>query len=530
MKKCNLMLFLLSSILLVGCATSDTNVEQKKDDDIVEILESQVDEMNGGSNEADALAEEREAPLIDDVISAYVETIQNIESDTPNEASFGLIYADEDDIPELYYIDSSLHLSGATIYNYANGQINELGIVGSNGEFLYTPRKNLLIHLWSGMGIDQWGYYKIQGNKMECLRTYECPIGGMDEEQVPYMIDDTAVSREEYLDDYKKLKNSLPDNRAGVMRVKIADSFLLKNFNSEDFIMNYKNYVVETKADPLSSIDYLSTTVSNLANPEWINLEEEFINQTNSKPEEILMMTSLANDDGAFIFTGNELNIDMGPAYEGKLWYISPNSSAEVILEAENGYTIIDGDIEGEYLYITEWYASAGMSYVYEIKNGKPSEVPLISNVGEIVDYSTFDPYIKVLDSAYDNISNAEGDFMGHTWKPYYFYLEKDIEGESYSYSIREYVGHKISEDELISLCGFDMPAEIKKLGLTIDDIYSRENGIINVNVHVAFDDKDIEYNNVNYDVNNGCYVNAYGENSLEGSMFGGIYKDKISK
>ena len=45
-----------------------------------------------------------------------------------------------------------------------------------------------------------------------------------------------------------------------------------------------------------------------------------------------------------------ELDDDMGPAYEGKLWYISPDLNAEVIFESQNGYLKIDGNIE-EYYY-----------------------------------------------------------------------------------------------------------------------------------------------------------------------------------
>lgn len=527
MKKNSFIFIILASILFIGCNTHGVKSEESKADDIADIQESNKVINNDEDQGKVSLVEEPIKPLIEDIIKAYADTIENIEVSTPNEASYGLIYVDEDDIPELYYIDNSSHPCGAVIYNYADGKVNRLVCVGSNGAFLYIENKNLLIHKWSGQGIDLFDYYRIKNNTAELLKSYECPLKCMDPNMFPYRINEKDVTKEEYLADYAAFKNKLPDGRFGVSCINMDDSFLIQEYNRQDFTSNFDKYIVHTKADPLSGIDYLTTTFSTIGERKTIELEESFMEQTNTNPEDILLFTCTGDNAGALVFVGNTLDDDIGPAYEGKLWFIDSNFDTEIIFESTNGYSKIDGDLNQEFYYLTEWYTTGGLSYIFDIQNGEPREIKEYSGIGRILENNGFNSYIKLEVSAYDNYCDTNGNYLGHTWKPYYLGINRNID----TCELFEYEGNIISEKELVDTCGFDIISEVKTAGFELGEIYYRDNGIISINVKKIFEDGDTEYNNINYDTNNKCYVKTdeeCEETTMENSMFGGIYYSRI--
>lgn len=527
MKKNNIIFILLALVLLIGCNTYDVKTEENKVDDIVDIYETNTVEEDDENQGKDSLVEEPVKPRIEDIIIAYADTIENIEVSTPTEASYGLVYIDEDDIPELYYIDNCNHPCGAVIYNYSNDKVNRLVCVGSNGAFLYIENKNLLIHKWSGQGIDLFDYYNIKNNTAELLKSYECPLGCMNPNMFPYRINEKEVTKEEYFEDYADFKNKLPDGRAGVSCINIDDGFLMREYDRQDFTTNYEKYIVHTKADPLSGIDYLTTSFSTIGEHETIELEESFMKKTNTNPEDILMFTCIGDNAGALVFVGNALDDDMGPSYEGKLWYIDSNFNTEIIFESENGYSTIDGDLDQEFYYLTEWYTTGGLSYIFDIQDGEPREIKDYSGIGQILEPNGFDAYIRLEVSAYDNYCDTNGNYLGHTWKPYYLGINRNID----TCELFEYEGTIISEKELVDTCGFDIISEVKTAGFELGEIYYRDNGIISINVKKMFEDGNTEYNNINYDTNNKCYVKTdeeCEETTMENSMFGGIYYSRI--
>ena len=121
-----------------------------------------------------------------------------------------------------------------------------------------------------------------------------------------------------------------------------------------------------------------------------------------------------------------------------------------------------------------------------------------------------------------------KGLWMGHTWKEYYFYYDKE------SGFFREYGGVNIEEEELTQICGFDLASEIRNTGFEVDAIYKRANGIVNVNyskkTRDEFGKTTIQYKNANYDSKKGQFLSAWGsgENTWQNSDFGGIYQPAL--
>lgn len=169
------------------------------------------------------------------------------------------------------------------------------------------------------------------------------------------------------------------------------------------------------------------------------------------------------------------------------------------------------------------WY----LKKIWEVKDGHPRECS-ISGLGDA--YQDDNGDIRIAISKFD-ASYYIGDdiYTGHTYKEYYFYYDEDRD------CIAEYGGgclikqHKAMQEQIIELAGFDLYEQLDSMGYGIGQGFYRENGILTVNY---YDDSDMEKGykslcNVNYDCINKCYLDAWneGDNTLEGSDFGGYYE-----
>lgn len=129
----------------------------------------------------------------------------------------------------------------------------------------------------------------------------------------------------------------------------------------------------------------------------------------------------------------------------------------------------------------------------------------------------------KITEHAFDNCE-YDGISTGHTYRRYYIKWT----GKKF----KEYVGKKISQKTLKKYSkGSSYLKQAKSLGYTIDKIYKRGNGIININIHKS--DSYSRYNeNINLKIKKKSVslivINKNGSNIVEKSSYGGIYKAKL--
>ncbi|MDY5948053.1 MAG: hypothetical protein SPJ42_02275, partial [Oscillospiraceae bacterium] len=120
-------------------------------------------------------------------------------------------------------------------------------------------------------------------------------------------------------------------------------------------------------------------------------------------------------------------------------------------------------------------------------------------------------------DGTVNSISETTG--FGHTFKPYFFYETPD--------GIAEYGGKELPLSELEKAEGYDkVKSIIDEEGYSINNIYFRENGIININLYKK-ESSDAEYTEYSCSYINLAYVNGRLEmlSDIDGNYFGeGIY------
>ena len=100
----------------------------------------------------------------------------------------------------------------------------------------------------------------------------------------------------------------------------------------------------------------------------------------------------------------------------------------------------------------------------------------------------------------------------------------------------KEYVGKTISESDLLDSCGFDLASEIRSAGYEVDEIFKRDNGIINVNYSQTTLEEDntvwVEYHNATYNEETGQFVDVFESGNLtwQDSDFQGTYVSAITQ
>lgn len=123
----------------------------------------------------------------------------------------------------------------------------------------------------------------------------------------------------------------------------------------------------------------------------------------------------------------------------------------------------------------------------------------------------------------------TDGIGTGHTYKEYDLYWTAS--------GFREYGGIRITRSQLLKIQGAQpIQAIIQKAGNTIDDIYYRANGILNINYHTGsknngdYGNITLQYKNrtvkplLVYGVSSGAKTEKLTVKTLNDFSFGGIY------
>lgn len=203
----------------------------------------------------------------------------------------------------------------------------------------------------------------------------------------------------------------------------------------------------------------------------------------------------------AFALVGAGSNKSENPS--GELWFISGRYVGKIDdVRSYLRFEMCGG--EGRMLFSAEeWYGGSGSTTrLWTVEKSEPVQVE-DSMFGQMT-YNGGNEFISYID-AFDMCSDG----TGHTWKPYYFFLEGT--------SMREYGGMYITREELLKFDGAqEILQGVKDEGYQIDDIIYRENGVINVNIRDSSSSL-VWYENLTL---------RYDETSVTdaGERYGGVY------
>lgn len=255
-------------------------------------------------------------------------------------------------------------------------------------------------------------------------------------------------------------------------------------------------------------------------------------NEKSINKEEILVATvddfDVDGDYEAFIFVGECISNEYEEYYNGCMWFTN-GKTVNMIGESGTGsWWNVNGflDFEGrKYAYATVYYATGGMSCVWSVY-GDDAATSEINCLGSV--YLDDNGDLCITNDIYDGTLDSDtGWLIGHTWKPYYFYFDKEKK------QLVEYGGAFVRKDQIDDISGIDLVEQIQAYApdSEITTAFYRENGLLTVNYRTVSPKGDVTYSNANYNVKDGKFLNAWsdGPGDVSTSDYGGIYVSTLS-
>ena len=215
----------------------------------------------------------------------------------------------------------------------------------------------------------------------------------------------------------------------------------------------------------------------------------------------------------AFALVGDEPEYDFDEEgiVAGNVWFVNKNDAVKLTDEYGMGFECKDRILDfgtTKYIIFSDEYATGVMTYAFEVNGNDVEEAPF-SKRGAV--QMQEDDSFRIVDSSYDAEYDPELDStLGHTWKSYYFYYDRD------NNSVKEYGGLEITDEKAKEIAGRDLVAECVKPDDTLESIYYRKNGIININYSRPGENGCISYLHRNWDIEKECYIDDYTETSDE--------------
>lgn len=206
-------------------------------------------------------------------------------------------------------------------------------------------------------------------------------------------------------------------------------------------------------------------------------------------------------DDADYYRENHENVFNFNPEVTGEIWFVNQNGARKIEPEITCWFTIphilpLD---DVKFIAFEKYLANSSITDLWGVnESGEPYQ-PNISGKGNGI--SINENYeIELVCSSYDfSYEPSFKSFLGHTWKPYYFYWG--------GANFKEYAGKHVSLDTLYKVNGFEelleqvlseLNAEHDDVQIVAEEIYYRENGIININFQCRQNNSVGNYTNYN--------------------------------
>ncbi|WFR59435.1 hypothetical protein QA584_10205 [Anaerocolumna sp. AGMB13025] len=262
-----------------------------------------------------------------------------------------------------------------------------------------------------------------------------------------------------------------------------------------------------------------SPTMANSSTSEE-KLKSILLKYTSDQIVFIQSFTTGDNQNAAFAMAGSDV------------WFITDSDALKLksnimYLSDNPSYAPCLWTVEGTIIFKCEEVpgGSSTISHAWYVKDGKPIELP---NTGMGLSYLGNGEFTTIGEDFDLNFTDGIG--AGHTYKPYYLYWTTD--------GLKEYGGLKITQQQLLKVKGAQAVIDaITKSDNTIDEIYYRDNNIININYHSG-DRQNGDFNNVTLAYKNNTVTpilaytdsisskaESFNNKNLNNYSYGGIYQ-----
>lgn len=256
---------IIISIVLGGCGgtsssrekdktsiSSTVNLQEGADSteasDFDEDLTDSGDEQDSNTYEVN---EVNAALGLEETITMYAEFLKKIYDADPDKMSnlrYDLVYVDEDDIPELIYMEDSYHACTVHMCLAYKDGVFEIGEFGEYGSFSYVPGKGIILSYYMGMGSYLYDYFCLENRTLREEKYFEASESYDGSGEVTYYIDGDKVNEDTYqeeISNYRKY-NFVTADHYGAFSYK-------ESYDVYDILINYAKSGVRPHTVPVSN-------------------------------------------------------------------------------------------------------------------------------------------------------------------------------------------------------------------------------------------------------------------------------------
>lgn len=429
--------------------------------------------LQKGSAQLAGMVEEQAKAL--EEYAAFLAEYEPQQENEQQPPRFALLFLDGDDVPELIVIEGTAHAQGASVYMFQKRHAIFVGTYGQYGALCYREKEGILFDDYDTQGDIFSRVYQIKENQAVLLQSYdsiEPPYSENGEKlQYTYHVDGKEVTEEQY--------------------EEISDKWSADGYR----MIQYDDCRVLTERDIQKDLQE--------------ELEDRILMQENVLKQNLLITAGAQENDillfdcddydgdgkyEAFMIAGKSHTYPGGwgeeTTYTGTLYFAGAAHSASALSNSFGSYRKIDGEMDfgsRKYLFFyTDQYATANISELWTVRDGKPVEESGLLQRGEVVYRNTypreeFEIWVDAYDWEHDIDVELDIDmWIGHTWKPYFYHYDQ------FEDRLKAYGGEEIAKDAFAALSGTGLIEEIEAKGYTVGEIICWANDIVTINYHNA--------------------------------------------
>lgn len=282
------------------------------------------------------------------------------------------------------------------------------------------------------------------------------------------------------------------------------------------------------ESDAVTEDEESTSDDSESSSDEIAGMFKEMLSQESGRPQEDIRFFDMDDFDNngeyeAFALVGDETDYEYSEAglINGNVWFVNKSEAQMLTDSVGMGYDCEDSMLDFDsknYIVFQDVYATGELSRVFEVDGDNVSEV-IFSGLGTVkgLDGDSF----VIIDSSYDSEFDPDiVGLLGHTWKSYYFYYDKD------SKSVKEYGSSEITSEEVKKITGYDLVNDCLDDGDWLENILYRRNGLIHINYSRPGDRGCISYYHRTWDTEKECFIDDYAEESDEEQL--GTYRTEL--
>ena len=216
MKKRLLTAFIiLLSVMTVSCGKDENSSKASLEEPLPSVSVSEENEASLEVSTEISASEDipdatiNDAPDLDTTITMYADFLKNLYESKPDSMfnlRYSIVYADDDDTPELVYMEDSYHAASVHMcFAYKDG-VYEVGEFGEYGSFAYVPRGSRIISFYMNQGVYMYDFYSIKDRTLQEDRYFEIMEAEEDTDTV-YYIDGDVVDKDAFDAAYAEANN-----------------------------------------------------------------------------------------------------------------------------------------------------------------------------------------------------------------------------------------------------------------------------------------------------------------------------------